>query len=408
MIDLRNGDCLEVLKELEDNSIDSIVTDPPYGISFMNKKWDYDVPSLEIWKECLRVLKPGGHLLSFGGSRTYHRMACAIEDAGFEIRDTIMWIYGSGFPKSLNIGKEVDKIQGNERKVLGTKSDFSLDGAKRNPNNHREVGKAAREIQHEYGYKQGWDAPVTKGNSEWEGWGTALKPAHEPIVMARKPIAEKTITENVLKWRTGGINIDGSRIGETGARNNGNKNGTQNSNSIGKYSAATKIDYNMGRFPANLIFDEEAAKILDEQSSAASRFFYCAKTSKSERNEGLEDFEARSDNSKGNGLNRICSRCGAKQLKPEECLCDVKEWIIPKRLNTHPTVKPMKLMSYLIKLVTPPNGIVLDPFMGSGTTGKAAIKEGFSFVGIEREKDYFEIAKARIDYEHNNRTNQTI
>lgn len=206
------GDCLDKLKELDNNSVDSIVTDPPYGLAFMGKHWDYDVPSQQIWEECMRVLKPGGHLLSFAGSRTYHRMAVRIEDAGFEIRDQIMWIYGSGFPKSHNIGKAIDKMEGNEREVVGTKADFSLDGAKRNPTKHREVGEAAKEIQHEYGYKQGWDAPVTKGNSEWEGWGTALKPAHEPIVMARKPF-KGTVAYNVLEWGTGGINVDGCRIG---------------------------------------------------------------------------------------------------------------------------------------------------------------------------------------------------
>ena len=427
-IDLRLGDCLEVLKTIPDNSIDSVVTDPPYGLSFMGKKWDYDVPSVDVWTECLRVLKPGGHLLSFAGSRTYHRMAVRIEDAGFEIRDQIMWVYGSGFPKSHNIGKAIDKIEGNEREVLGTKADFSMDGAKRNPNNHREVGEAAREIQHEYGYKQGWDAPVTKGNSDWEGWGTALKPAHEPIVMARKPLSEKSIAENVLKHGTGGINIDGSRIE---MKDKGNINFERprvresvNPNWILKqahdYTDPQYKEYNeQGRFPANIIFDEEAGQLLDQQSGksktkanknykhsktdtesntftgrgtytpredegGASRFFYCPKAAKSDRNEGLDDEPTRTKN-------RV--NPGGLENDPRWAPIQVK--------NNHPTVKPVDLMRYLINLVTPPNGTILDPFMGSGSTGKAAVRCGVNFIGIEKEQEYMEIASARIEHEKN-------
>jgi site-specific DNA-methyltransferase (adenine-specific) len=202
---LLHGDCLEKLKLLKENSIDSIVTDPPYGLSFMNKKWDYDVPSTDIWIECLRVLKPGGHLLSFSGSRTYHRMAVRIEDAGFEIRDQIMWVYGSGFPKSHNIGKAVDKLQGNEREVVGTSDKKSFESW---------ADFTEREFERK-------DNNITKGTSEWEGWGTALKPSHEPIVMARKPLSEKTVAENVLRWGTGGLNIDESRIGTDDNLNGG-------------------------------------------------------------------------------------------------------------------------------------------------------------------------------------------
>jgi site-specific DNA-methyltransferase (adenine-specific) len=245
---LLNGDCLDKLKELDNNSIDSIVTDPPYGLSFMGKKWDYDVPSVEIWQECLRVLKPGGHLLAFAGSRTYHRMAVRIEDAGFDIRDQIMWIYGSGFPKSHNIGKSIDKMQNNQRQVIGTKADFALDGAKRNPNKHREAGEAAKEIGHEYVYKAGWDTPVDKGNSIGEGWGTALKPAHEPIVMARKPI-EGTVAENTLQYGVGGLNIDATRVGNEMVSTH-----------------AVNSEPREGRWPANIILDEEAGSILDKQS----------------------------------------------------------------------------------------------------------------------------------------------
>jgi DNA modification methylase len=441
-IDLRLGDCLEVLKTIPDNSIDAVITDPPYHLTsivkrfgkensapaqfgtdgaysraskgFMGKEWDGgDIAfRTDVWEECLRILKPGGHLLAFSHSRTYHRMGVAIEDAGFEIRDQIMWVYGSGFPKSHNIGKAIDKIEGNEREVLGTKADFSMDGAKRNPNNHREVGEAAKEIQHEYGYKQGWDAPVTKGNSEWEGWGTALKPAHEPIVMARKPLSEKSIAENVLKHGTGGINIDGSRI-EMKDKENINFDRPRvresvNPNWILKqahdYTDPQYKEYNeQGRFPANIIFDEEAGQLLDEQSGVskgairkptgkkagdysdrtygnmgdpdtirgfndiggASRFFYCPKAAKKDRNEG-----------------------------------DVS--------NAHPTVKPTDLMRYLINLITPPNGVVLDPFMGSGSTGKAAVRCGVNFIGIEKEQEYMDIASARIEHERNKPTQQKL
>lgn len=413
------GDCLDKLKELKDNSVDSIVTDPPYGLSFMGKKWDYDVPSQEIWQECLRVLKHGGHLLAFAGSRTYHRMAVRIEDAGFEIRDQIMWVYGSGFPKSHNIGKAVDKKLGNERLSLGIdKSKARKDGRKGNS----------------LGRQQGQTGEITQENSEWEGWGTALKPAHEPIVMARKPLSEKTVVDNVLEWGTGGINIDESRIridleNEDRARS---KNTIQKTSGIGftgnkKDSQETPL-YNLeqGRFPANIIFDDEAGKILDEQSGilksgnlnvghkrgvgtgnsyangggggiidrnyggdagGASRFFYCPKTSKKDRDEGMEHLQSKTIKGRDEGQDKTSI---AFKARPTE------------RKNIHPTVKPTDLMLYLIRLVTPKNGITLDPFMGSGSTGKAAIKGGFDFIGIEREQEYFDIAKARIDHENNN------
>ena len=295
------GDSLEVLKDFEDNYFDSVVTDPPYGISFMSKSWDYDVPQVELWKEVYRVLKPGGHLLSFAGSRTYHRMAVNIEDAGFEIRDMLGWLYGSGFPKSHNIGKAVDKIQGNEREIESVERS----------------GKTSRAYQSEEQTTAGIYSK-TKGNSEWEGWGTALKPAHEPIVMARKPF-NTLVAENVLTHGTGGINIDECRVG-------------------GKE----------GRFPANIIHDgsEEVLEVFEE----SSRFFYCAKASKAER--------------------------GNK--------------------NNHPTVKPIKLMEYLVKLVTPKEGIVLEPFAGSGTTLIACKQQGFNYIGIEREQEYCDIAEARL------------
>jgi DNA modification methylase len=402
------GDCIEEMKKLPENSVDSIVTDPPYGLSFMGKKWDYDVPKVDIWKEAFRVLKPGGHLLSFAGTRTYHRMAVNIEDAGFDIRDMISWLYGSGFPKSLNIGKQIDKIQGNEREDLG-----------RNPAWRKGNGANATT-------STGWAKPQrpnkTKGNTEYEGWGTALKPACEPIVVARKPLSEKNVALNVLKWGTGGINIDECRIGTEEIFVNGGRNSIaagdeRTGKALGRYGPNEPLNTtHIGRFPANIILDEEAAKMLDEQSGesggkfsrqsrkrkwfmlsgsenniqeanapdnygdkgGASRFFYCAKASKSERNLGCEEFEE--------------IKGGSYQFRQDGSL-DGK---IPIKKNNHPTVKPIKLMEYLIRLVTPKGGIVLDPFLGSGTTALACIKQGMNYIGIEQDEDYCKIAEARI------------
>jgi len=430
------GDSVDKLKELDDNSIDSIVTDPPYGLSFMGKKWDYDVPSQEIFEECLRVLKPGGYLLSFAGSRTYHRMAVRVEDAGFEIRDQIMWIYGSGFPKSMNIGKAMDKVQGNERKVIG-KQNYS-------------IPKADNTIQaSSYGIsggllKDGKKAErlvpdITKGNSEYEGWGTALKPAHEPIVMARKPLSEKTVVNNVLEWGTGGINIDASRVGTDDTRSKASMTALGQNSGWNKHSNKEVIaGSESGRFPANIIFDEEAGKILDEQSGiskstggrsgnkegiwdgryngevrdenpglgdtgGASRFFYCPKTSKKDRNEGLDDFEDKyyaAGNQAKAELKRGNVEFNANKGKGSDERHNHNQVGVSK--NNHPTVKPTDLMLYLIRLVTPTGGTTLDPFMGSGSTGKAAVRGGFDFIGIEREKEYIEIAEARIQYEKDN------
>ena len=395
------GDCIDKLKELDDNSVDSIVTDPPYGLSFMGKKWDYDVPSQEIWEECYRVLKPGGHLLSFAGSRTYHRMAVRVEDAGFEIRDQIMWIYGSGFPKSMNIGKGVDKKFGNEREVVGTKDgkiDFSK--SKKGDTSFYETA---------WNNKEYVDLEVTKGNSPYEGWGTALKPAHEPIVMARKPLSEKTIVDNVLEWGTGGINIDDSRITTNDTLGGGATKGSvlaidgfdrpwmHDEEKMKEFSdkMKEKVEHaqTLGRFPANIIFDEEAGKILDEQSEGgASRFFYCPKTSKRDRNEGLDEFEDKQTQG-------MRANAGPALVSDDESGRTTAK-------NNHPTVKPTDLMLYLIRLVTPKGGTTIDPFMGSGSTGKAAVRGGFDFVGIEREEEYMEIATARIQYEIDNPYNE--
>lgn len=377
--DLRHGDCREIIATLDDNSIDAIATDPPYELGFMGKKWDntgiaYDV---QLWTECLRVLKHGGHLLAFGGTRTYHRMTCAIEDAGFEIRDSIHWLYGSGFPKSHDVSKSIDKTNGETDRLhkftawmrttgltarqINNITESNMGGhyltAKSQPaiptaalwavirphcNNvpewvdelvqriaaEREVigtnpniERAARSLSGVIGFGAGSlnadiTAPATDAAREWEGWGTALKPAHEPIVVARKPLIG-TVAANVLQHGTGALNIDGARVGE--------------------------------RWPANVIVDETVADTVEW-----SRYFYCPKASRTERNAGIETS------------------------------------------NTHPTVKPLELMRYLVRLVTPPGGTVLEPFAGSGTTLAAAIIEGFNAIGCELIADYLPIIEGRI------------
>jgi len=354
------GDSLEVLKDFEDNYFDSVVTDPPYGLAFMGKKWDYDVPQVELWKEVYRVLKPGGHILSFAGSRTYHRMAVNIEDAGFEIRDMLGWLYGSGFPKSHNIGKAVDKLQGNKREVVGKYKNLSPGDEWRISGNFG--GESTNQNKRS----------ITKGNSEWEGWGTALKPAHEPIVMARKPF-NTSVAENVLTHGTGGINIDECRVG-TDEKLSRPVNSASN-NVYGKYNTFGNDVEPQGRFPANIIHDgsEEVLEVFEE----SSRFFYCAKASKAERNMGLDDFETK----KAGGMSgRNDGSMGS----------------ITYNKNHHPTVKPIKLMEYLVRLVTPKEGIVLEPFAGSGTTLIACKQQGFNYIGIEREQEYCDIAEARL------------
>tara|TARA_R100001530_G_scaffold135409_1_gene112552 strand:- start:1273 stop:2727 length:1455 start_codon:yes stop_codon:yes gene_type:complete len=459
-----NGDCIQHMKEMEENSVDAIITDPPYGLEFMGKEWDKfkegerksfvggggDVtektndaymrinktanrPSalsmqqklcmqlfFQEWAtECLRVLKPGGFLLSFGGTRTYHRLTCGIEDAGFEIRDTIMWLYGSGFPKSLNIGKQVDKLQKNEREVVGTKNHAKKDFK----DNLYAQDPANRNNEKVFGYGK---ETLTKGNSEWEGWGTALKPACEPIVVARKPLSEKNVALNVLKWGTGGINIDGCRIGTEVLKEHKSGNIPNDRGEWGLKEGYV-ISERQGRFPANIILDEEAGEMLDLQSGetkspsggirkagsefgqgsgwndhlnkdtirighsdkgGASRFFYCAKASKGERNLGCEELE--------DGRKKVA-------VIQTKGIANDGEWKDGKQLssvmkNNHPTVKPIKLMEYLIKLVSREGAVILDPFLGSGTTAIACIKLNRLWIGIEKEPEYIEIAKARINH----------
>ncbi len=382
------GDCRDRLKELPDNSIDSIVTDPPYELGFMGKSWDasgvaYDV---SVWRECLRVLKPGGHLLSFGGSRTYHRMACAIEDAGFQIRDQIMWVYGSGFPKSLNIGKALDKVAGAEREVIGKIRNNQPGGtsafAEGGVGSYQKGDTTERDIV---------GGPVTPEAEVWNGWGTALKPAHEPIVLARKPL-DGTVANNVLKHGVGGLNIDGCRVG-----NEVLPEQTAGQAQIGTFERTNMVTpERTGRFPANFIHDgsDEVLQLFpsDKPNQSAARFFYCAKASKKDRNEGLDQFEEKQTFGGG-------ARPPDQYSEDEKYLKNAATAygaIKAPNKNHHPTVKPTDLMRYLCRLITPPNGTVLDPFTGSGSTGKAAVLEGFSFIGVEQSEEYILIAEARI------------
>ncbi len=455
MTELIHGDCIEVLRAMPDCSVDAVVTDPPYGLSFMGKKWDYDVPGVEVWAECLRVLKPGGHLLCFAGTRTQHRMAVRIEDAGFEIRDMIAWVYGSGFPKSLDVSKAIDKMDAAQEQQVrryrftewvrstGITSKQIDEATQTNMGGHyttaasqpaimtREHLEACRHLLGEIPewvereadirsvesknfaerevigkmenpassiYSQSENemsrdvpitAPATHEAKQWEGWGTALKPALEPITVARKPLIG-TVAENVLQHGTGAINVDGCRVGtEPPAPRNAPKKIIRG----GKFHASADSGQEMshynptqGRWPANFIHDgsEEVTDLL----GSAARFFYCAKASKRDRDEGCEGMEEKSaaecvDRVEGSaGMNS--PRAGAGRTSGSR--------------NHHPTVKPTDLMRYLCKLVTPPDGLVLDPFMGSGSTGKAAALEGFSFIGIEREAEYVAIAQARINH----------
>lgn len=373
------GDSLDQLKNLPDNSVDSIVCDPPYGLAFMGKKWDHSVPSVDVWKECLRVLKPGGHLLAFAGTRTQHRMAVNIEDAGFEIRDMLAWVYGSGFPKSHNIANDIDKMKGQPArgKAIPTAS------------THLPSGKYAEEKL--TGNRVEKYEARTEDGKPWAGWGTALKPALEPITLARKPVSEKTVARNVLEWGTGGINIDGCRVGDDIRVNN--RGGRRAGTVTGGYSVGgTSGGYNFGeggpqtvsgRFPANLVHD--GSDEIQEVFGGASRFFYCSKASKKDREEGLNGVGANLAPTMGNGI-------GGKEHDPETAT--------PKK-NFHPTVKPTELMRYLCRLITPPGGTVLDPFMGSGSTGKAAMLEGFNFIGVDLSQEYVDISRARIEHARN-------
>ena len=450
---LYHGNMLDMLDVIDLNSIDSIVTDPPYELNFMGKGWDNAGVSFqkETWKKCFDVLKPGGYLLAFGGSRTFHRIACAIEDAGFEIRDTIMWLYGSGFPKSMNIGLAIDKKNGIESKIVGyangTMPDF------------RDVGKKQKELigidkltfgQIENSERK--EQPIYEAQNKWSGWGTSLKPSYEPIIVARKP-CEGTCIDNVLKYGVGGINIDECRV-ETNEQLQGT------TSKLAKYGGSSYLESKTknngeyeqnpnGRYPANTIltydetdFDEVCGGFPDTKSGkngirqsdgfnkndygkgigikagmnngeygdsgSASRYFYCAKASKRDRDEGLDEFETkktgelqggRTEGSAGSVMNplRPDGYVRNNPLNPYAGAGGIKK-------NIHPTVKPTTLMQYLVRLVTPKGGTILDPFNGSGSTGKATMYENkdrnanYKYIGIELTDDYLPIARARIEY----------
>ena len=369
------------MKEMPDNSVDSIVTDPPYELGFMGKSWDSTgiAFNVEVWQEAIRVLKPGGHLIAFSGSRTYHRMAVAIEDAGFEIRDQIMWVYGSGFPKSHNIAKAIQKASGVEPIGFKENEGANFLGGDWNATP-----------------RQLFMPPTVGVAAEWDGWGTALKPAHEPMVLARKPLIG-TVANNVLTYGTGGLNIDGARVGSEGGTARDGKADQPNESGWENMRGHGVAQLNSGRWPANFIHDgsDEVFDLLGEPA----RFFYCAKASKRDRNEGLDGFIGKEIGAKGNGLARKCATCSASVI--DGCECVDRTFINPIRANHHPTVKPTDLMRYLVRLVTPQGGVVLDPFMGSGSTGKACAYEGFDFIGIEQSAEYVEIAEARINHAQN-------
>ena len=416
LVNIQLGDCLNQMRILDKASIDSIVTDPPYGLSFMGKGWDHGVPGVEFWTEAFRVAKPGAHLLAFGGTRTYHRLACAIEDAGWEIRDCVMWVYGSGFPKSHDVSKAIDKAAGAEREVVW-----------HDPSRYRRDNDSNNAYAAHCGQAGNITAPATPEAQQWSGWGTALKPAWEPIIVARKPLVG-TVAENVLAHGTGGINVDGCRVAHDEdcrmmAPSQANiDNPSEKHRQAGRREAVLELKPG-GRWPANLIHDgsDEVVGLFPETTGkvgmtqhgsgtntkygkfartdqsfvndgltdfgSAARFFYCAKASKADRDEGCEGLEAihRANGNKWTDQDyRVTS--GERPPSAES----------GPRHNHHPTVKPTALMRYLCRLVTPPGGTVLDPFCGSGSTGKAAIIEGFRFIGIEREAEYVEIAKARV------------
>lgn len=415
--ELMCGDSLEWMPKIADSSIDSIVTDPPYGLKFMGKNWDHGIPGEAYWQEAFRVAKPGAHLLAFGGTRTFHRLTCAIEDAGWEIRDCIMWVYGSGFPKSLDVSKAIDKAAGVERDRYQRPAEggtFSDDGG-------TTYGTALI------------NTPETDLAKQWQGFGTALKPSWEPIIVARKPLIG-TVVENILAHGTGALNIDACRVEGVDTKWSTKKSATGTFSQEKrpwkeKLSGKEEVFGGVGgRWPANLIHDgsnevldlfakfgESKSSVSDSvsrkngvlkhggensrpshntsdrvtlaegycDSGTAARFFYCAKASKNDRDEGCEEL----------ALRRVESDfCQGGAANPR----DDGRYSVGK--NHHPTVKPTKLMQYLCRLVTPPGGLILDPFCGSGTTGKAAMLEGFRFIGIELQSEYIDIARARIEY----------
>ena len=382
-----HGDSLHELTKLDDNSIDAVVSDPPYGLSnishsalmsclkewalgnysylpaakgFMGKSWDGFVPPPALWREVYRVMKPGAHALIFAGSRTQDLMGLSLRVAGFEIRDILQWLYGSGFPKSHDVSKAIDKIKGVKREIIRTETRYN------EPSGLVKVGQGHRRL-----IERNIIAPSSPQAKQWDGWGTALKPAYEPILLVRKPFIG-SVAENVLEHGTGGINIDGARIGHKDVIA-----GRTGDGRVGKATNFKPCDNwepnNKGRYPSNVILDGRAGNLLDIQVSGVNRFFYCAKSQPKERNAGLEHFES------------------VQNKRPIPGRDTVKQ-------NIHPTVKPIELMKYLCKLITPPGGTILEPFLGSGTTAIAANLLGFECIGIERELEYVKVAEARLKY----------
>ena len=413
---IHHGDCIETMNAMPPESVDAIVTDPPYGLGFMGKKWDGLPPSLEWAEACYRVLKPGGHIAAFGGTRTWHRLAVAIEDAGFEMRDSLAWLYGSGFPKSMNVGKAIDKLAGAVREVVGQSATVTPRSGKSSsgfaPLRNIRWGDAhyswedapdeARAYFEAKGATRGQiTAPATPEAAQWDGWGTALKPAFEPIVLARKPLAEKTVARNVLAHGTGAINVDACRIGtdEKIAAHHGTANprvamgdGWGEGYQVGE--AATTPPNTSGRWPANVLLDQHAAAWVDEQSGTSVSRAGNRGLLRIGQHGGLAGGETNpkpgTDYVRGHSDSGGASRFfyTAKAPKSERPNVDGVQ---------HPTVKPLAIMRWLIRLVTPPGGVVLDPFAGSGTTIEAALIEGFEPIGIEMEADYLPLIQHRID-----------
>jgi site-specific DNA-methyltransferase (adenine-specific) len=371
------GDCRDILKRLPDNSIDAVVTDPPYNLTgargrghtvdhpssrilrgFLNTTWDANdaIFDDEFWRLVLRVVKPGGHLIAFGAPRTYHRLACAIEDADWSIRDCLMWMFASGFPKSKSVALSLDKLYGHSNRGRAIPTASRYQNGTTTPLRSNPVGP----------YE-----PKTAIGQHWNGWGTGISPSYEPICLARKPL-EGTLAENIVRWGTGGLNVDACRIGTSGGTrvvsNVKRPPGGAYHNGLGAHCGVL-VDPPIGRWPSNVMVDEDTAQELE--LAGMRRFFYCPKTSRAEREAG-------------------CERLPATNVQTTD------GYRMTDRHNTHPTVKPVSLMRWLVKLVTPPLGTVLDPFMGSGTTGIAAALERCYFLGFERDASYVEIARARL------------
>lgn len=372
---------LDMLEVIEPASIDSIITDPPYELGFMGKGWDASGIAFqpEAWSKCFSVLKSGGYLLAFGGSRTFHRIACAIEDAGFEIRDVIMWLYGSGFPKSMNIGLAIDKRNGVESEVIGT----------------QRSGATSNALFDENAYSTAGEYALKKAQNEWDGWGTALKPAYEPIIVARKP-CESSCIDNVLKYGTGGLNIKDCKIGDDEVKTQAK---TASQTFFGLLKSCEE-SVHQGRYPSNVILtydqtdkNDVCSGMPSDINGSASRYFYCAKASTKDRDEGLDAFKAKQRTDGCLLANSHTAGAYGANSAPTK--------------NVHPTVKPTELMQYLVRLVNPKGATILDCFNGSGSTGKAVMLENverereYHYIGIELTPEYLPIAEARIRWAQN-------